>query len=96
MQIKKLKCSDVMGLKKLGSGPVRVQTVRFGLQASPCLDSQDWVFAGFLVTHYITNWGLGLVRVYVEKSGSGPVWVLDSWVGFLPGPGQTHYITIEM
>ena len=52
-------------------GTVRVLTVGFGLRASLGLDSRVWVFVGFLhLPSYITNWGSGLVPVYVKKSGS--------------------------
>ena len=60
-------CSDVTGFKKLGLDSQVWAWGRFGfrqLGSGFC-----WVFT----LSYITNWGLGLVLVYVEKSGLGPI-----------------------
>ena len=55
--------------------------------------SRVWVFVGVFTLSYITNWGSGLVPVYVVKSGSGPVWVLDSWFWVFVEFLETRYIT---
>ena len=61
------------------------------LGAGSGLDSQVQVLARFLETGYIANWSSGVVLVYVEKSGSGLVRVLDSC--FFTGFFETRYIT---
>ena len=63
--------SDVTGFKKSGSGPVWVYTVGFGLRAGLGLGSRVRVFCRVFTLSFITNWGSGLVPVYVEKSGLG-------------------------
>ena len=59
------------------------------LGAGSGLDSQVQVLARFLETGYIANWSSDVVLVYVEKSGSGLVRILDSRVF----KNQLHHYT---